>query len=262
VVRAGLQISLFDVSNPSSPVLVDRYSFGSGTNSSAEYDSHAVSYFADTGILTLPVGNNLAVFHVDPTIGFQLIGGVLHDTPVIESVQINGNLYSVAWDSVKVQSLQQPGNTIGEVHLPAPVYGLPIRIINVDPLPVVWLPIALPPITIVPLPGDPYSGFPDDGQAEAVAPAHSEHAPGSFLVPGSDSSQPASPGAHPDNQDANEGEKPSSDTGLIDQTAGIPCSGFSTLKNASGDGSIRQKQPRAMVDDMNDLSSIAQDVGS
>jgi inhibitor of cysteine peptidase len=119
-----LQISLFNISDPSKPVLVDRYSFSPGTWSPAQYDSHAVSYFADTGTLALPVGNSLMVFHVDPKTGFKLVGQVSHDSQVLESVQIGRDLYSVAQDSVKVQLLNDPDNTIAEVNLPTypPIY--------------------------------------------------------------------------------------------------------------------------------------------
>lgn len=51
----GLQVSLFDVSDPAEPTLVDRHLFEGMSTSEAEWDLHSVSYDAATGTLVLPV---------------------------------------------------------------------------------------------------------------------------------------------------------------------------------------------------------------
>jgi uncharacterized secreted protein with C-terminal beta-propeller domain len=58
----GLKMALFDVSDPTAPQLIDEYDFPSAgwnwgwmTSSDAEYNSHAFSYFPDSGTLALPV---------------------------------------------------------------------------------------------------------------------------------------------------------------------------------------------------------------
>jgi hypothetical protein len=50
----GLQVSLFDVSDPAHPVRVARQVIG-GAHSEAEYDPHAFLYWPPTGTLVLPV---------------------------------------------------------------------------------------------------------------------------------------------------------------------------------------------------------------
>jgi uncharacterized secreted protein with C-terminal beta-propeller domain len=130
----GLQASLFDVSDPANPILVDRYDvpytdyFDSrNQHSDAEYDHHAVSYFAQSGILTLPVtraltwwapSDNLPAFEllvlkVDPQSGFQLLAGIAHDSPVRRSLRIGDRLYSVSDTTIKVHDLHDPTRQLG-----------------------------------------------------------------------------------------------------------------------------------------------------
>jgi hypothetical protein len=56
----GLQVSLFDVTNPAEPVLIDREHFGMGSGSEAEFDLHAVRYDAESQTLLLPVQTGFA----------------------------------------------------------------------------------------------------------------------------------------------------------------------------------------------------------
>ena len=117
----GLQLSIFDVSNPATPKRTSTYTFaGEGWQSwsAALWDHHALSWFGEHGILALPVqqgdwwnGNTgLVVFKVDPssTGGFTNLGQITHDTPVQRSIRIGDLLYSVSAGQVKVHRLDDP----------------------------------------------------------------------------------------------------------------------------------------------------------
>jgi uncharacterized secreted protein with C-terminal beta-propeller domain len=116
---SGLQLSLFDVSDPTNPTRVDAYKFPGGpwdNYSSAEWDSHAFSYFAGQGILALPVdagwdsqsSSGLAVFRIDLQKGITYLGEIVHDTPVQRSLRIGDLLYSLSDDQLKVNALTDP----------------------------------------------------------------------------------------------------------------------------------------------------------
>jgi uncharacterized secreted protein with C-terminal beta-propeller domain len=152
----GLQVSLFDVSDLAHPAQLDVYSFSSdqwGGYSDAEWDHHAISWFADLGILTLPVTIDwtqpaaLEVLHLGAD-GITLLGEIVHDTQVLRSLRIGDNLFSMSADAIQVHSLTDPSVLIGSVALPVqlpppfPVDPPP----PIDPVPVD------PPIVVDPLP--------------------------------------------------------------------------------------------------------------
>lgn len=161
----GLQVSLFDVSDLSNPTLVHRYTFAptGWTFSAAEFNHHAVSYFAEQGVLALPVSgtvqvpnpsgvgftvqtqHRLVVLDVDLETGFTLLGQVLHTTPVLRSLRIGDALYSLSGSTIKVQPLLDPAVLIAE---------LTYRTSDddfVDPCPIILPPIFIgPPIIILP----------------------------------------------------------------------------------------------------------------
>jgi uncharacterized secreted protein with C-terminal beta-propeller domain len=140
----GLQVSLFDVSDLNNPTLVDQYLIqpeGGWSWSAAEWDHHAFSYFADAGVMSIPVegivrieplnnddpatANTISwdyhsdfwVFHVDVASGFDLLGQVGHTSTALRSFRINDALYTLARDDVKVQPLLNPATTITQVSL-------------------------------------------------------------------------------------------------------------------------------------------------
>lgn len=53
--RQGTQASVFDVTNPAAPRLVQRYALGSPSSSQVEFDHHAFLYWAPTKLAVLPV---------------------------------------------------------------------------------------------------------------------------------------------------------------------------------------------------------------
>lgn len=115
----GLQLSLFDVSNLKNPTQMFTYVFSTepwGGYSEAEWDPHAFSYFADYGIVALPVqqgwwgdcDTGLQVFKVDLTKGFKSLGEIQHDTPVRRSFEIGDCIFSISSDTIKANSITDP----------------------------------------------------------------------------------------------------------------------------------------------------------
>ena len=130
----GLQLSIFDVGNPADPKRTATYTFaGDGWQSwsAALWDHHALSWFAEQGILALPVqqgewwagSTGLVVFKVDTTSteGFTNLGTISHDGTVQRSVRIGEFVYSVSAGEVKVHRLDAPTVEIGSTRLTAAV---------------------------------------------------------------------------------------------------------------------------------------------
>jgi uncharacterized secreted protein with C-terminal beta-propeller domain len=125
----GLQLSLFDVSDPANPKQLDVFSFSSdswGGWSDAEWDHHAFSWFPDVGVLALPVTVDwehpgaLEVLHVGAD-GIEQLGEVAHaDSPVTRSLRIGDVLFSVSAGEVQANNLTDPSVRVGGVQLPAP----------------------------------------------------------------------------------------------------------------------------------------------
>jgi uncharacterized secreted protein with C-terminal beta-propeller domain len=130
----GLQLSIFDVGNPANPKRSATYTFeGDGWQSwsAALWDHHALSWFAQQGILALPVqqgdwwqgSDGLVVFKVDTSspAGFTKLGEITHDGTVQRSVRIGEFLYSVSAGAVKVHRLDAPTVEVGSTRLTAAV---------------------------------------------------------------------------------------------------------------------------------------------
>jgi uncharacterized secreted protein with C-terminal beta-propeller domain len=120
----NMQLSLFDVSDPTSPTLVDRYQFDTSSWgwSEATYDSHAFSYFASDGVLALPISSSspghweqdLQVFHVDPSTGFDLLGTVQHTGSIRRSLQIGQTLFAISDGQITAHAMDDGLTQIGE----------------------------------------------------------------------------------------------------------------------------------------------------
>src|SRR5262249_7830277 len=134
--NGGLKLELLNVADLHNPTEVANYVINPpqwnwwwGTGSEAEWDHHALSYFADSGTLAIPIyspytdytysssQSSLWVFNVDPASGITKIGQVDHNSQVRRSLRIGDRLYSIANDSIKVQPLADPSQTGAELRL-------------------------------------------------------------------------------------------------------------------------------------------------
>lgn len=132
----GLQLSIFDVSNPANPRRTATYTFpGNGWSSwsAALWDHRAFGWFAKQGILAIPVqeqqanwwargATDLVVFKVDPGRGadaFTNLGRIDHADDVTRSVRVGEYLYSVSRGEVRVHRIDDPATELGRVMLTA-----------------------------------------------------------------------------------------------------------------------------------------------
>jgi hypothetical protein len=137
------QVSLFDISNLLQPLRIAEYTFERFSTSEAELDHHAFGYYAEHGLLGMPVArvfyervdmdgdgyretrqsvrrDDLAVFSVDvdaanPADRLVLETEIEHGTPVRRSGYIGDKLYSIANDSVKVVDIADLDTLIAEL---------------------------------------------------------------------------------------------------------------------------------------------------
>jgi uncharacterized secreted protein with C-terminal beta-propeller domain len=142
------QVSLFDISNLLDPRRIAEYTFERFSTSEAEVDHHAFGYYAEHGLLAMPVSrhyvirvdadgdgyretrqfaveNELAVFSVDvtaenPSARLALAGEIDHGSAVRRSGYIGDKLFSIAGDSVKVVEVSAPGVVIAEIAIEPP----------------------------------------------------------------------------------------------------------------------------------------------
>jgi hypothetical protein len=129
----GVILQLFDVKNPTEPRLIHKEKLGTrGSSSEAATDHLAFNYFAEDGLLAIPMTlcegggdgrtgqlafSGLLVYDVDLDRGFTRLGGIDHGTKgvscsawwskassaVKRSMFLDDLVYSVATDRVKVQ---------------------------------------------------------------------------------------------------------------------------------------------------------------
>ena len=98
-----------------------------GGYSEAEWDPHAFSYFADYGVLAIPVqqgwcgfgDTGLQVFKVDLADGFTPLGEIQHDTPVRRSFQIGNYLFSISSNTIKANAIADPAQQVAALDLKA-----------------------------------------------------------------------------------------------------------------------------------------------
>ena len=153
-----LQVSLFDVSDINDPALADRYTFDvpGWAWSEAISDHHALGYYPDYQILTIPVSNDgwvwvdrdldgsqdfqsyrprtdLFVFKINlpdddnaTTAGIEFLGTVQNDTAVRRSVRIENYLYSISDDSISVSTIEDLKDVVGYVHFGQEPVGVPV----------------------------------------------------------------------------------------------------------------------------------------
>jgi hypothetical protein len=155
----GLQLSLFDVSDLAAPELAARFEFDlpGWAWTEAIDDHHAISYFPEYQVLTVPVSNDgwiwmdrtsdgindvqtwrprtdLYVFGVElPTAespatkpALTLLGTIEDDAQIRRSVRIEQFLYSISNNSVTVHQIRDPKAQVAELHFGQEDVGVPV----------------------------------------------------------------------------------------------------------------------------------------
>jgi hypothetical protein len=144
----GVILQLFDVAEPTQPKLLHKETIGTrGSSSEAATNHLAFNYFADQGLLAIPMticegggsgqqGNELTfsgllVYDVSVEQGFKRLGGVDHGTKgadcgtwwsnanshVKRSIFLDELVYSVAPDRLKVQHMGHFGQDLADIAL-------------------------------------------------------------------------------------------------------------------------------------------------
>ena len=136
----GLQLSIFDVGDPAAPKRSATYTFVGGdwgSWSPASWDHHALGWFAEEGILALPVQEtgwttDLVVFHIDTGSpdAFTRLGTIEHADSIDRSVRIGDVLYAVSTGQVTAHPLADPAVLLAAADLSTGTAG-PIAI---DPI--------------------------------------------------------------------------------------------------------------------------------
>jgi uncharacterized secreted protein with C-terminal beta-propeller domain len=125
----GLQLSLFDVSDPANPVRSATYTFAGdwGSWSPASWDHHALGWFAKQGILAVPVQEknsttDLVVFRIETgaDAAFERLGTIQHADSIDRSVRIGDVLYAVSPGLVTAHPLAAPAVQLAAAELSAP----------------------------------------------------------------------------------------------------------------------------------------------
>jgi hypothetical protein len=144
----GIILQLFDVTNPTDPKLLHKEKIGTrGSSSEAATNHLAFNYFAEKGLLGIPIticqgggdgvnGNQmtfsgLLVYDVSLDRGFHRLGGIQHgssgatcgtwwsnaNSAVKRSIFMDDLVYSIATDRMKVQRLREFGYDLADISL-------------------------------------------------------------------------------------------------------------------------------------------------
>ena len=139
------QVSLFYVGDLDHPELVDRMTLSGADwfSSEAFFDHHAIAYFAEQQVLSIPIswqstteedtdGDGVTdrwnsescsaafVFQLDvdgANVGIEFAGRIDHDSTVRRSVRIGDALVTISNDYVKIHELTNPETEIADVYL-------------------------------------------------------------------------------------------------------------------------------------------------
>jgi uncharacterized secreted protein with C-terminal beta-propeller domain len=207
---SGVQISLFDVSDPANPKQVAVTTISTGTSywmtTSQQYDAHQLFYDPATQTLAIPINgyyatdpttgsgsyqNALYVLKVDPADGTLTQLGQVEADPneaVERAVRIGDVLYSISQDAVQAFSIGDPSTILGRVQIadpnPYPVGDPWPIVVNpggpiVDPI----VPIINPggPVAVTPTPPDP--GTPVSPQPAPADPEATTNPSPATVVP-------------------------------------------------------------------------------
>jgi len=135
----GLQVSIFDVSDPTQPRLRHRYTFPGGRNTSTAVTGHqatrgdgdhlALGFFPELGIMTMPTEQGggwwsrhakeqqLDVLSIDVETGISHRGVIDHETEVTRAAHIGSYLVATSSTKVTTHSLSSPTDVVGTAQL-------------------------------------------------------------------------------------------------------------------------------------------------
>ncbi len=125
------KVSLYDISDPQNPTEIDNDVLPRWTWSQAEWDHHAVGYFAEHSTLAIPTSgydfdsqtnrNQLLNFRIDVTQtgedAITLRGSIDDDNTVSRGLYIDNVLYAVGFDSVIAAEIGNPKNILGRLDI-------------------------------------------------------------------------------------------------------------------------------------------------
>ena len=145
-----LQVSIFDVTDLDNPRLVHRYSFDGGRSTTTvatgdrwtrgDGDHHAVGYYADEQILTLPIyaadsfawwdetddeplfehgKGGVQVFRIDADEGLVPAALIEHETLIHRTVLVGDHLFAISPGTVTAHALDDPATALAELQLEA-----------------------------------------------------------------------------------------------------------------------------------------------
>jgi uncharacterized secreted protein with C-terminal beta-propeller domain len=110
----GVQVSLFDVTDPAAPTRIDRVTLGAATSSEVEYDHHAFTYSPELGLAVVPIEDYLGAegfygavgVHVDAATGLtrtrRTTQGSSYESAIRRSLVLDGRLLTVSSTGVGV----------------------------------------------------------------------------------------------------------------------------------------------------------------
>jgi uncharacterized secreted protein with C-terminal beta-propeller domain len=125
-----LELSVFNIADRSLPTREFHFVFSpgmrttstaTGTVATRDLDHHAITYHAETGLVAVPVSqqmmrggwggmikNTLEVVRVDPTTGIQQLASIEHSTPIVRSMVVGQTLVAISANEVSVHDLSDP----------------------------------------------------------------------------------------------------------------------------------------------------------
>ena len=148
-------VSLFDVSDLTSPRLIDQYNLPQYSTSQANLDHHAFGWFERHQLLAVPISRTFQDRFDDDQDGYAeairtvredalsmlnvsrddatdkgsitLRGTIEHADSVLRSLYVNENIYSVGLDAIRTVHVDRPGTVVAEVLFPNQSHAVPVQ---------------------------------------------------------------------------------------------------------------------------------------
>ncbi|MDV0447499.1 hypothetical protein MsAg5_13990 [Methanosarcinaceae archaeon Ag5] len=116
-----MKLTLFDVTNVSSPTELDSYVFSNYSSSSALYDHHAFMWDADRNLLVLPTYEHAYVMQIKEGDITMVKDDVHKNATVVRSIYINNYLYTFSDQEVHILN-QDTWELVKKISIPQPQY--------------------------------------------------------------------------------------------------------------------------------------------